>query len=75
MSGAEADQLLADLKDVYHEQHRYRDPEQMQVRDDVLALGVLLRREIAASNRTSSLASLRPRDLDRISRHDPNAPE
>jgi hypothetical protein len=58
----EAETLLRDWKAEYAKRHPYRDPEKMPVDDATLALGVLLRREIKASN----LDGLRNRDLDQI---------
>jgi hypothetical protein len=42
----EAEELLSDLRAVYGERHPDRDPDAMRISDDVLALGILLRREI-----------------------------
>ena len=74
---SEADALLADLKAVYGEMNPRRDPERMRVSDDVLALGVLLRREIraAAPTNTTSAGSLRLRTLDRLAKHNSTDPE
>ena len=74
---SEADALLADLKAVYGEMNPRRDPERMRVSDDVLALFVLLRREIraAAPNNATSAGCLRIRTLDRLAKHNPKDAE
>ena len=73
----EADALLADLKAVYGELHPSRDPERMRVSDDVVALGLLLRREIraAAPANAASAGTLRTRTMDKLAKHNPKDAE
>ncbi|WP_435008015.1 hypothetical protein P12x_005282 [Tundrisphaera lichenicola] len=49
---AEKDALEAALRAIYGEMHPYRNPETMRISDDVLALGVLLRRETEMTLKT-----------------------
>lgn len=74
---SEADELLAELKAVYGEMNPRRDPERMRVSDDVLALGVLLRREIraAAPTNAASAGTLRTRTMDKLAKHNPKDAE
>lgn len=73
----DADQLLADLKAVYGELHPSRDPQRMRVSDDVLALGVLMMREIrsAAPSSVASAGTLRTRTMDKLAKHNPKDAE
>lgn len=70
---AEKDEIEAALRSVYGELFPYRNPKAMRISDDVLALGVLMRREIRAALKTRRIEpayaegaekqpSARPRD-------------
>lgn len=83
MSSADPAELLAAWRKTYGELYPHRPMEQMPVDDATLALGLTLQRQfqefirnqVTSANRAASVASLRPRDLERIVRHDPKDTE
>lgn len=73
---SETAELLSDWKAVYGEIFPHRNPEAMRVDDALLALGVLLRREVRMGPAsTGTVSNLRTRTLDRLAKHNAKDPE
>ena len=70
----EAEELESDLRAVYGELLPHRDPATMRISDDVIALGVLLRREMRTAKPVPP-ANLRQRTMERLAGYNPKDPE
>jgi len=74
----ETEEFLTDLRAVYGEMFPHREPEALQYTDTLLAVGVLLRRELRLREERPSIPArfkLRGKILDGLAKYNPGDPE